>query len=154
MRDIVKADPDHQINIQDIKHWETVNGKIPPDSIVLLNTGYGSYWDNYRRYTGMTPTAKDSAENFHFPGLDPQAAEWLISQRKVKAIGIDTFSIDYGQTQNYATHQILTKNDIPIFENISSMTKLPPRHFKIYAFPMKIKGGTGAPLRIVAEVYQ
>ncbi len=89
---------------------------------------------------------------FHFPGLSPKAATWLIKERHIKAIGIDTFSIDYGQSRQFESHQILTKANIPIFENVASMEELPADQFKVIALPMKIKDGTGAPLRIVAEL--
>ncbi len=152
VRDKAKQNPDYQISIADIKDWESKYGKIPEGSIVLLNTGYDQYWDDYRKYTGTSPKDKNAPTHFHFPGLHPETAKWLVENRKIKAIGIDTFSIDYGQTNQYLTHQILTKNDIPIFENVCHIDKLPPNHFNIFALPMKIKDGTGAPLRITAEL--
>lgn len=152
VRDKVKSNPDYQINISDFLAWEKKYGKIPEGSIVLLNTGYDKYWDDYRKYTGTTPKDANQSTKFHFPGLHPDTAKWLVEQRKIKAIGIDTFSIDYGQTNQYLTHQILTKNDVPIFENVCHIDKLPPNHFNVLALPMKIKDGTAAPLRITAEL--
>lgn len=141
---------DYQIGIKDFQQWEKHHGKIPNGTIILLSTGFGNYWPHWEKYSGTKNTGAESVAHLHFPGLDPKAAEWLVNERKIKAVGIDTFSIDYGQTKLFATHQILTKNNIPIFENVASMDKLPANHFTIYALPMKIKEGTGAPLRIVA----
>lgn len=148
----VKNNPDYQISVADFEEWEKQYGKIPANSIILLDTGYDKYWDDFKKYTGADKSDKLASKHFHFPGLDPKAADWLIHQRQIKAIGIDTFSIDYGQTKSYLSHQILTKNDIPIFENVCRLEDLPPNHFMVYALPMKIKDGTGAPLRISAEI--
>lgn len=147
-----KSNPDYQIGIKDFQKWEKIHGEIPAGTIVLLNTGYGKYWSQWALYSGTKKTGADSLTELHFPGLDPAAAKWLVKERKIKAVGIDTFSIDYGQTKEFDTHQILTKENIPIFENVASMEQLPATNFKIIALPMKIKGGTGAPLRIIAEL--
>ena len=143
----VKNNADYQIGINDFMEWEKVHGKIPSGMIILLSTGYANFWNHIEKYAG----SKNSTD-LHFPGLDPKAATWLVMERKIKAIGIDTFSIDYGQTKMFFAHQILTKNNIPIFENVASMATLQANGFTIYALPMKIKNGTGAPLRIIAQV--
>lgn len=144
----VKQNSDYQISIADIKKWEEKNGRIPDNTIVLLNTGYAKYWGELKKYAGM---GQDESQ-LHFPGLNPATAEWLIKERKIKAVGIDTFSIDYGQTKDFSSHKLLTKNHIPIFENVASMENLPAKNFIIYALPMKIKQGTGAPVRIIAQL--
>lgn len=151
LREIVKTDRDYLIGIKDFKLWEEGNGKIPPGAIVLISTGYADYWPQLEAYAGIKSDSENPA-GLHFPGLDPQAALWLIQQRKIKAIGIDTLSIDYGQSKTFESHQTLTQNNIPIFENVASMDELPAKNFTIYALPMKIKDGTGAPLRIIADI--
>jgi kynurenine formamidase len=86
----------------------------------------------------------------HFPGLHPDTAKWIVANRRVKAIGLDTASIDYGQSTNYESHQILYGRDIPAFENLASLERLPATGAFVVALPMKIKGGSGAPLRVIA----
>jgi kynurenine formamidase len=88
----------------------------------------------------------------HFPGIDSSAARWLAEERQVKSVGIDTPSIDYGQSQSYDTHRFLMARDIPAFENVAGLDRLPARGAFVVALPMKIKGGSGGPLRIVALV--
>ena len=80
-------------------------------------------------------------------GLDPEAAKWLVEQRKIKAIGLDTASIDYGQSTEFKSHVALMTNNVPAFENVANLDKLPAKGFQIVALPMKIKGGSGSPLR-------
>jgi kynurenine formamidase len=87
----------------------------------------------------------------HFPGLGLDAAELLVS-RRIGAVGIDTPSIDYGQSKNFATHVKLMTNNIPAFENVADMNALPATGSIIVALPMKIEEGSGGPLRIVAFV--
>jgi len=91
-------------------------------------------------------------KDLHFPGLHPDAAKWLVENRKFKAVGIDTASIDRGQSTDFQTHVTLMTNNIPAFENVADMSRLPATGFHVVAFPMKIKGGSGGPLRIAALV--
>ena len=88
----------------------------------------------------------------HFPGLHPDAARWLAANRTVKAVGIDTASIDYGQSTLFETHRALYERNIPGLENLANLDRLPARGAKVIALPMKIKGGSGAPLRALALV--
>jgi kynurenine formamidase len=86
----------------------------------------------------------------HFPGLHPDAAAWLVRERQIKAIGIDTASIDYGQSTGFETHVTLLSQNVPVFENLDDLRDLPAQGFEVIALPMKIAGGTGGPLRIIA----
>lgn len=142
--------PDYLISIEDLQNWEKENGQIPEKTIVLLQTGYGKFYPDAKKYLGTKNRGEDAVKELHFPGLAPEAAEWLIENRKIKAVGIDTASIDYGQSQKFKTHVALMTNNVPAFENVANLDKLPASGFKIIALPMKIKGGSGGPLRIIA----
>lgn len=144
------SDPDYQIGVKDFTDWESKNGPIPDGSIVLLNTGYAKYWPDRVKYMGTDKRDEEAVKNLHFPGLDPKAAKWLVENRNINAIGLDTPSIDYGQSQLFESHRILFKENIPAFENVANLDKLPPKGAIIIALPMKIKGGSGGPLRIIA----
>ena len=124
--------------------------KIPEGSIVLLETGYSKFYPNKKKYLGTDQRGPDAVALLHFPGLDPKAAEWLVKNRNINAIGLDTPSIDYGQSTYFKSHVILLSDDIPTFENLTNLDKLPSNNFEVYALPMKIKGGSGGPLRIIA----
>ena len=88
----------------------------------------------------------------HFPGIDPELAQWLVDKRKVKAVGVDTLSIDYGQSKDFMTHRILLNHSIVAFENLTNLQELPETGAYLVALPMKIKGGSGGPLRAAAFV--
>jgi len=143
---------DYQVSVEDLANWESNNGQIPNESILLLQTGHGKFWGDKKNYLGTDRTGQEAVAELHFPGLAPEAAAWLVKNRKIKAIGIDTASIDYGQSTTFGSHVTLMSENIPAFENVASLDKIPVKGANIIALPMKIKGGSGAPLRIVAFI--
>jgi kynurenine formamidase len=145
-----EANPDYQIATADFLEWEKANGQLPKDAIVLLRTGYGKYWPDRKKYMGTDERGTEAVAKLHFPGLGPEAARWLTQNRSLKAIGLDTPSIDYGQSTLFESHRTLFDKNIPAFENLANLDKLPGKNFIIIALPMKIKNGTGGPLRIIA----
>jgi kynurenine formamidase len=146
------ANPDYQVNISDFEAWEQRNGKIPDGAIVLLRTGYGKSWPDRTSYLGTDERGPEAVAKLHFPGLAPEAARWLTSKRSIKAIGLDTASIDYGQSQLFESHRILFEHNVPAFENLANLDRLPTKGFIVVALPMKIAGGSGGPLRAVAII--
>jgi kynurenine formamidase len=144
------SNPDYQVAVEDLQKWEQANGQIPQGSIVLLRTGYGKFWPDRKRYMGTDERGADAVAKLHFPGLNPDAARWLTTNRAIHAVGLDTPSIDYGQSTLFESHRILFDKDIPAFENLANLDQLPAKGFKVIALPMKIKGGSGGPLRAVA----
>lgn len=146
------ADKDYLVRVADLQNWENEHGLIPNDAIVLLRTGYGQFWPNKVDYMGTDEIGPEAVAKLHFPGLAPEAATWLTTERQIKAIGLDTPSIDYGQSTLFESHQILFKSNIPAFENVAHLDQLPVMGSYVVALPMKIKGGSGGPLRIVAFV--
>ncbi len=146
-------DPDYLITVEDLKDWEQEqNMQIPGAAIVLLQTGYSHYYPDREKYMGTAERGEAAVKKLHFPGLSPEAAQWLVDKRHIHAIGLDTPSIDYGQSQDFRSHVILLSQNIPAFENLTNLDQLPAKNFEIIALPMKIKGGSGAPLRIIAIV--
>jgi len=146
----VSGNPDYQFNVEDIEAWENENGAIPDEAILLIRTGMGQYWPDPIKYLGTDKRGEEGVAELHFPGIHPEAAQWLVDNRNIKAVGLDTPSIDYGQSFEFESHQILYAQNIPGFENIANMDQLPVTGSHIIALPMKIKGGSGGPLRIIA----
>jgi kynurenine formamidase len=147
-----KADRDYQVSVADFEAWEAKNGRIPDDSIVLLQTGWSDFWNDRIKYLGTDKRGPEGVAELHFPGLAPEAAQWLTETRKIKAIGLDTASIDCGQSKLFESHRILMARDIPAFENVANLERLTVRTSVVVALPMKIRGGSGGPLRIIALV--
>jgi kynurenine formamidase len=143
-------DRDYLITEADFTNWEKQNGRIAAGTIVFLRTGFGRFYPDRKRYLGTEERGAAAVANLHFPGLHPNAAGWLVRNRSIKAIGLDTASIDYGQSTLFESHRILFEKNIPAFENVANLYLLPAKGFSVIALPMKIKGGSGGPLRIVA----
>jgi kynurenine formamidase len=148
------ADRDYQVTVEDFTAWEAAHKASLEDRIVLIRTGLSRHWPDREKYLGTSEQGKAAVAKLHFPGLDPSAADWLITKRHIRCVGIDTASIDHGQTHDYPTHQRLFRDNVPALENVANVAELPEIGFTIAALPMKIAGGSGGPCRIVAILDQ
>jgi kynurenine formamidase len=146
------ADRDYRITTADIEAWERAHGPIPAGAMLLFRTGFASRWPDAAAYLGTAERGDAAVADLHFPGLHPDAAQWIVDSRQVGAVGIDTASIDFGQSTAYESHRILFARDVPAFENLASLEGLPAAGAFVVALPMKIEGGSGAPLRVIAIV--
>jgi D-alanyl-D-alanine dipeptidase/kynurenine formamidase len=141
-------DPDYRLTAADVKEWEAAHGAIPRGAIVLLRTGWSARWPDRLRYFGdATP---NDASHLHFPSYGPEAAELLVRDRAVGALGVDTASIDHGPSQDFPVHRIAAAARVPGLENLTGLGELPETGVWLVALPMKIGGGSGGPLRAVA----
>ncbi len=147
-----RAGADYRVSVADLEAWEAAHGTLPDGAIVLLRTGWGPRWGNRVAYLGTSLTGPEAVPELHFPGLSPEAAAWLVANRSVAAVGIDTPSIDTGQSTDFQAHVTLYEANIAGFENVANLEALPEAGAFIVALPMKIAGGSGGPLRIVAFV--
>ena len=147
-----RATPDYRIDVADLEGWERAHGPIPDGAILLLRTGWGARWPDRLSYLGTERTGPEAVAELHFPGIHPDAARWITDQRNVAAVGIDTPSIDYGQSSGFEAHVIIYGANIPGFENVANLDELPEAGAFVVALPMKVAGGSGGPLRIVAFV--
>jgi kynurenine formamidase len=148
MSEAAASDPDARLDVSTIEAWEERNGAIPEGAIVILRTGWGSRWPDARAYLGDdTP---GDASNLHFPAYGEESARYLVDERRVGALGVDTASIDYGQSSDFIVHQIAAAAGVPSLENVANVDELPETGFWIIALPVKIGKGSGGPVRIVA----
>lgn len=141
--------PDYLLTAKDVTTWETAHSRIAGGSIVLIRTGWGKYWPDSKRYLGTDEHGASAVAKLHFPGISEQAASLLV-ERKVAGVGIDTASVDYGQSKDFKTHRMLYSHDLYGLENVANLQQLPATGTLLIALPMKIKSGTGGPVRIVA----
>lgn len=141
----VENNADYELTVEDISRWEEANGKILDRSIILLNTGWWRRWNDYDQYKNA-----DDAGKLHFPGYSYEAAGFLVEQRNIKGIGIDTLSVDYGISTDFAVHHIINGAGKYILENVANLDKLPPTGITLLVAPIKIEGGSGGQARIWA----
>jgi kynurenine formamidase len=142
------ANPDYLLTIADIDAFESAHGKIPDGAIILLRTGWSSRWPDRKAYLGDdTP---GDATHLHFPSYGPEAATFLVKERRVRMLGVDTASVDNGPSQDFFVHRILGEADVAGLENLTNLDQLPATGAWVVALPMKITGGSGGPARIIA----
>ena len=141
------ADPLSQLLVSDIARWEQTYGRIPPGAIVVMNSGWTARWPDKARYLG---TITKNVSELKFPGFDPYTARWLVKNRQIHGVGVDTPSVDFGPSKDFAAHQVLGAANIFILENVAVSERLPPSGATIIAFPMKLAGLSGAPCRVAA----
>ena len=148
----VEITPDYLVSVDDLTGWEEVNGAIPDGAILLIRTGWADRWSDRMAYLGTDLTGEGAVAELHFPGIGAEAAQWLVDNRTITAVGIDTPSIDRGQSTDFRAHVIFYAENIVGFENVANLEALPITGSYVVALPMKIQGGSGGPLRIVAFV--
>ncbi len=142
------ANPDYTLTREDVAAFESRHGAIPRGAIVLLRTGWGSRWPDRKRYLGDDRPGETS--NLHFPSYGRDAAQFLVQTREVGVLGVDTASIDHGPSKDFIVHQIAAAANVPGLENVANLHEVPPTGAWVIALPMKIAGGSGGPVRIVA----
>lgn len=148
MSEAASADADAQLSLDTVTAWEERNGAIPEGAIVILRTGWGSRWPEAQPYLGDdTP---GDASNLHFPAYGAESARYLVEERRVGALGVDTASIDSDQQADFIVHQIAAGAGVPSLENVAYVDELPEKDFWVIALPVKIGKGSGGPVRIVA----
>jgi len=141
---------DYQLQLADVRAWEDQYGKIPEDAIILLRTGWSQYWGDRKAYLGDdTP---GDASNLHFPSFGAEAVQFLVEERSIAGLGVDTASIDNGPSTDFLVHRIVADANVFGLENLTNLDQLPPIGATLMALPMKIAGGSGAPVRAIAII--
>ena len=142
-----EASRDYRLTRDDVLAFEKTHGRIAPGTIVLLRTGWSRHWPDVEAYLGDdTP---GDASKLRFPSFGEEAARLLVEDRRVAALGVDTASIDYGQSTDFLVHRIAAERNVPGLENLTNLEHLPPRGATVIALPIKIEGGSGGPVRVV-----
>ncbi|XP_014678277.1 PREDICTED: uncharacterized protein LOC106818068 isoform X2 [Priapulus caudatus] len=145
----------YEVTVQDILDWEADYGRIPDGAVLLLNTGWHRRWPNEVDYLGTTPDENNPFKSdYSWPGLSEHAAQWLVDSRSISVYGVDCVGIDPGAASTFPVHKIFLspEHEIPSLENVANLDAMPPTGTRIYAIPMNIRGGTGAPTRLFAVV--
>ncbi|XP_033724650.1 isatin hydrolase-like isoform X2 [Pecten maximus] len=143
-----EANSDYRVTVDDLKAWEARNGRIPYGAVVLMNSGWQKYYPDYNAVF-KTNNISDS-NTYHFPSWHEDAVDWLISNRVVYCVGVDTPSTDYGQSQTFPVHVLLSKENIIGIESAAYLDKLPESGSTIFVPVLKIRNGSGGPARMFA----
>jgi len=150
VREQATRDHSYRLQPEDIRRFEQKWGVIRPGTIVLLQTGWSQYWPDRKAYFG-SESAED-ASGLEFPSYGEEAARILIKDRGVALLGVDTASIDFGRSRDFLVHRIAAAANVGGLENLTNLDQVPETGFHVIALPMKIRGGSGGPVRVVALV--
>ncbi|MFB3854624.1 MAG: cyclase family protein [Vicinamibacterales bacterium] len=146
-----RKDRNYLLQVSDMERWERAYGSIPRGAWVIMYSGIGTqYYPDRRQVLGTDVTGEAAIPLLSFPGFSPRAAEWLVKERQISGVAIDTPSIDYGRSTDFRVHQILYGAGKFGVENIANLEVLPDAGATLYVLPMLIKDGTGAPARVFA----
>ena len=142
-----RQNPDYVVSTQDVRQWEETHGRIEPGSIVIFYTGWQERWDSPQDFFNA-----DADGGFHFPGVGGQTTQFLLQQRKIAGIGIDTHGVDSGRDEQYLTNrQVLADNGI-VLECLTNLDKLPPKGATVAIGLLRLQQGSGSPVSVLAFV--
>jgi kynurenine formamidase len=147
VREKAVKDADYQLTKDDVVAWEKTNGEIAPGSFVILFTGWQDRWSDPKAYINQ-----DAKNRPHFPGFAGATTKWLLAERQISGVGIDTHGVDPGLDTSYATNtQIAEAHKIAI-ECMANLDQLPPTGATLVLGPLQLEDGSGSPLSIMAFV--
>ncbi|WP_259567175.1 cyclase family protein [Candidatus Berkiella aquae] len=129
------------VSLADVKAFEDKYGLIEDGSFVIFYTGWDRYWQQPEKYRN----------SLLFPSISFEAAQFLLNERKIAGLGIDTLSPD-NPKNGYPVHKAVLGANKYIVENVANAASLPPKGSYSLCLPMKIKDGTEAPMRLIGIV--
>jgi kynurenine formamidase len=138
---------DYALTARDLAEWEAKYGPLPGGCCVAMHSGWAQHVSNAAKFVG-----KDAAGVMHFPGIHPGAAEWLLKERRVVGLAVDTLSLDHGPSKNFKTHVTWLPSGRWGIENIANLDKVPASGATLVVGLPKVKDATGSPARIFALV--
>jgi kynurenine formamidase len=139
-------DPDATVTVEDLRAFERRHGQIPRDAAVLMYSGWGAKVGDADAYRGT-----DANGTLHFPGFSPDACEWLLRRRRIRSLGVDTLSIDPGNSTTFETHLILTGADRYGLENLANLNRIPAHGSTIVVGLIPYQDGSGGQARVFAS---
>ena len=141
------ADADYELTKQDVLDWEAKNGRIAPGSFVIMFTGWEDKWSDPKAFINQ-----DAKGNLHFPGFAGATSKWLVTDRQIAGVGIDTHGVDPGSDTSYATNtEMATTHKIAI-ECMANLDQLPAKGATLVLAPLQLQDGSGSPMDIIAFV--
>ena len=155
VKEKARLNPNYAVTVEDLLEYEEEYGRIPPNAIVLMNSGWSRYY-TFPEINLGTPNLTDTS-TFSFPGFGMEACQFLLAKRQVSVVGVDTNSVDPGQPSPghgfpYPCHFHLQPNNVPLLENVANLDSIPVKGTTIILGGIKTRSGTGGPTRVVAFV--
>ncbi|WP_138502388.1 cyclase family protein [Nostoc sp. PA-18-2419] len=147
IREAVKVNFDYALTIADVLAWEEQYGEIASGCVVILNTGWQKKWFDKNAFFNQ-----DAEGISHFPGFGSDATQFLLEQRQIAGVGIDTHGVDPGQDSSFATNRLVLEQPRIVLENLTNLDQLPPLGTTLAIAILRLRGGSGCPVGVLAFV--
>ena len=147
VRDKCAANADYQLTQADVQDWEAQHGQLRPGTFVIMFTGWQDKWDD--------PTAfinQDAKGDLHFPGFAKATTMWLVNDRQISGVGIDTHGVDPGLDTSYATNTEMANTHRIAIECLANLDQMPATGATLVLGPLALQDGSGSPLSVMALV--
>jgi kynurenine formamidase len=145
LRERARKDADAVVTIDDLKAWERAHGQLPKDCGVFLNSGWDAKAGDAKAFLGQ-----DGGKTLHFPGFSKEACAFLLAEREVAGLGVDTLSLDFGASADFAVHKLWLGAGKWGLECVANLSKLPPAGATVFVGAPKVLGASGGPTRVLA----
>lgn len=141
------ANPDYALSREDLLSWEYIHGPVPAGAVMLMYTAWPDKWDDPAAYLGQ-----DAAGGLHFPGLGVAAARFLLEERGIAGVGVDTPGVDPGQDQALKVSRLVLEQPRILLENLTNLDRLPATGATLVVGILRLKGGSGSPASVLAFI--
>jgi kynurenine formamidase len=145
IRQRARKNADAVVTIDDLKSWEKTHGRLPAKCGVFLNSGWDVKAGDARAFLGQ-----DDSKTLHFPGFSKEACEFLLKEREVAGLAVDTLSLDFGASKDFAVHKLWLGAGRWGLECVANLSKLPPAGATVFVGAPKVIGASGGPTRVLA----
>lgn len=140
-------DPNATVEPADLVAYERRHGMIPSGALICMNSGWASKVGNPDAFRGGA-----GFPDLNFPGFSADATDWLNAHRKIVGIGVDTMSLDPGNSADFAVHFSFLATGRYGIENLANLDDIPPRGATAFVGPIPWEDGSGSPCRVLATV--
>jgi kynurenine formamidase/alkylation response protein AidB-like acyl-CoA dehydrogenase len=138
---------DYVLTVADVLAWEEEYGEIPAGSVVILYTGWQEKWRDKNAFFNQ-----DAQGSLHFPGFGSDATQFLLNERQIVGVGIDTHGVDSGQDTSFTINRLVLEKPRIVLENLTNLDQLPPRGAMLAIAPLLLQDGSGSPVGVLALV--
>ena len=139
--------PDYLLTREDLAAWEKKHRRLPDNCCVAMQSGWAKYVGDPAKFTG-----KDGSGVLHFPGISPEAADWLLKERKVLGLAVDTLSLDHGPSKDFKVHYAWLPSGRWGLESVANLDQVPASGATLVVGLAKVKDATGGPARLIALI--
>ncbi|HWQ12338.1 MAG TPA: cyclase family protein [Roseiflexaceae bacterium] len=138
-------DQDTVVTPDDILAWERRHGRLPRKAVVLMDSGWEARVGSVEAYRNA-----DASGVMHFPGFGKEAIDFLLSERRIAGIGVDTLSLDHGASTDFAVHFTPLPTNRWGLENLANLRSIPRAGATLFVGAPRVALGSGGPCRVFA----